>query len=200
MSIRLRLALTFAAAAALLFAIGGWLFAAALSAAQLRVIDSQLTAQLAQAARYLPGAGTSAPPVVVNPASGEYIVQIVDPAGRVSGASPEAGDAPLVTAAELNQARHAQIWVTQTVDEERTRVTAAPLTGHPGLVAVAAISLEAYDATQSQVARGLAIGGTAFVAIAGLGAYWLARAALSPVERLRRQVAAISGRGDVSGV
>jgi signal transduction histidine kinase len=200
MSIRLRLALTFAAAAALLFAIGGWLFAAALSAAQLRVIDSQLTAQLAQAARYLPSAGASAPPAVANPASGEYVVQIVDLAGRVSGASPEAGDAPLVTAAELNQARRAQIWVTQTVDEERTRVTAAPLTGHPGLVAVAAISLEAYDATQSQVARGLAIGGTAFVAIAGLGAYWLARAALSPVERLRRQVAAISGRGDVSAV
>ena len=148
MSIRLRLALTFAAAAALLFAIGGWLFAAALSAAQLRVIDSQLTAQLPQAARYLPGAGASAPQAVANPAAGEYIVQIVDSAGRVSGASPEAGDAPLVTAAELNQARHAQIWVTRTVDEERTRVTAAPMTSHPGLVASYASRATAATATR----------------------------------------------------
>jgi signal transduction histidine kinase len=86
--------------------------------------------------------------------------------------------------------------MTRVIDEEDTRITAAPLAGHPGWVAVAAVALEAYDATQSQVARGLAIGGTAFVAVAGLGAYWLARAALSPVERLRRQAAAISGRGD----
>ena len=60
-------------------------------------------------------------------------------------------------------------------------------------------SLETYDATQSQVARELAIGGVVFIAVAGLGAYWLARAALSPVERLRRQVAAISERGGRRG-
>lgn len=68
------------------------------------------------------------------------------------------------------------------------------MTGHPGWVAVAAISLETYDSTQSQVARGLAVGGAVFTVIAGAGAYWLARAALSPVERLRRQAAAISVR------
>ena len=42
----------------------------------------------------------------------------------------------------------------------------------------------------------LAVGGAVFVAVAGLGAYGLARAALSPVERLRQQVAAVSGRVD----
>ena len=68
------------------------------------------------------------------------------------------------------------------------------MTGHPGWVAVAAISLETYDSTQSQVMRGLAVGGAVFTVIAGAGAYWLARAALSPVERLRRQAAAISVR------
>ncbi len=56
------------------------------------------------------------------------------------------------------------------------------------------------EVTRTQVVRELAIGGTVFVAVAGLGAYWLARAALSPVERLRRQVAAISGRGEASTV
>ena len=37
--------------------------------------------------------------------------------------------------------------------------------------------------------RELTIGGVVFVAIAALGAYWLAPAAQSPVERLRQQIA-----------
>jgi two-component system OmpR family sensor kinase len=192
MPIRLRLALAFTAAAALLFAIGGWLFAAALSSAQLGVIDSQLSAQLAQAARYLPG---QAPVAAATASPGEYLLQVIGAAGQVHG-SPDAAAAPLLSPAELRQARLAQIRATRVIDEENTRLTAAPLAGHPGWVAVAAVGLEAYDATQSQVARGLAVGGAAFVAVVGLGAYWLARAALSPVERLRRQAAAISGRGD----
>jgi signal transduction histidine kinase len=192
MSIRLRLAAAFAVAAALLFAAGAWLFAGALSAAQLRVIDSQLTAQLSQAARYLPG---PAPAAAASSAPGEYLVQAIDSAGRVRG-SPDAGTVPLLSAGQLAQARQSQVWATRTVDEENTRVTAAPLPGHPSWVAVTAISLEAYDATQAQVARGLAIGGAAVTAVAGLGAYWLARAALSPVERLRRQAAGISERDE----
>jgi signal transduction histidine kinase len=190
-SIRLRLALAFAAAAAMVFAVGAWLFAAALSAAQLRVIDSQLTAQLARADRYLPGAAPSSAPA----APGEYLVQVIDASGRVHGNS-DAGTASLLTSAQLSHARRSEIWITAKADEEDARVTAGPLAGHPGWVAAVAVSLETYNATQSQVARGLAIGGGAFVAIAGLGAYWLARAALSPVERLRRQVAAISERDE----
>ena len=85
------------------------------------------------------------------------------------------------------------------MDEESARVAAAPLGGHPGWVAVAAESLETYESTQSEVARELAVGGIVFTAVAGLGAYGLARAALSPVERLRRQVAAVSERGAAVG-
>src|SRR5690242_1905636 len=174
MPIRLRLAAAFALAAAALFALGGWLFASGLSSAQLKTIDSQLTAQLAQAGRSQPAGGDP--------------MQVIDPAGRVRSASSDAGHVALVTASQLSQARQGQIFVTRTVDEDSTRIAAAPLAGHPGWVAVVAGSLETYDATQSQVARELAVGGAAFTAVAGLGAYWLARAALSPVERLRRQV------------
>lgn len=69
-----------------------------------------------------------------------------------------------------------------------------------GISASGGESQDVYEATLSQVARELAIGGVVFVAVAGLGAYWLARAALSPVERLRRQVAAVSGRDEESAV
>ena len=60
-----------------------------------------------------------------------------------------------------------------------------------GLSLTGGESQDVYEATQSQVVRELAIGGVVFVAIAALGAYWLARAALSPVERLQ----AAGGRG-----
>ena len=93
MSVRLRLALAFTAAAALLFAAGAWLFAAALSSAQLGVIDSQLTVQLAQAARYLPA---PAPAAAGSAAPGQYTVQAIGPAGQVRG-SPDACTAPLLT-------------------------------------------------------------------------------------------------------
>ena len=54
MSIRLRLAVVFAIAAAILFTLGSWLFAAKLSASLLGTIDAQLTAQLDRAGRYAP--------------------------------------------------------------------------------------------------------------------------------------------------
>jgi signal transduction histidine kinase len=194
-SIRLRLALGFAVAAAAVFTVGAWLFAATLSAAQLRVIDSQLTAQLATAGRYV--TGTAQPAVAAVP--GDYLVQVIDAAGQVAGRSPDAGTSPLLSPSQLEQARQSLVSVTVTAgneEAERLRVTGAPMTAHPGWVAVAATSLETYDTTQSQVMRGLAVGGVVVTIMAGAGAYWLARAALSPVERLRRQAAAISVRGD----
>ncbi len=205
MPIRLRLAVAFAVIAAAAFALGGWLFGSGLSSAQLSAIDSQLTAQLTQAARYLPSGSTARSPTATSPSAvspppGDYVVQVIDSSGHVRGASPDAGTVPLVTADQLRQARESRVSVTQTVDDESVRVAAAPLAGHQGWVAVAGQALETYESTQSQVARELAVGGAVFVAVAGLGAYGLARAALSPVERLRRQVAAVSASGERSSV
>ena len=192
MPIRLRLAVAFALAAAAIFALGAWLFISGLSSAQLSTIDSQLAVQLGQAGRYLVAGSQSAS--AAGPAPGEYLVQVIDAAGRVRGASPDTGTVPLLTAAELAQARHGQIWLNQAVDDENTRITAAPLAGRTGWTAVAGVSLESFESTMSQAERELAAAGAIFVVIACAGAYWLARAALSPVERLRRQVAALSAR------
>jgi hypothetical protein len=52
MPIRLRPAVLFAIAAAILFTLGSWLFVAKLSASLLGAIDAQLTAQLDRAGRY----------------------------------------------------------------------------------------------------------------------------------------------------
>jgi two-component system OmpR family sensor kinase len=194
MPIRLRLAIAFAVAAAAVFALGAWLFLRGLSSAQLSSIDSQLAVQLSQAGQYVNSVGSGS-----GAAPGEYLIQVIDPAGRVRGASPDTGTAPLLTAAELSQARHGQITLSQPVDDENTRIMAAPLAGRNGWTAVAGVSLESYEATMSQAERESAVAGAIFVVAACAGAYWLARAALSPVERLRRQAAALSARdGDAS--
>ena len=135
MPIRLRLAIAFAVVAAALYALGSWAFASGLSSAQLSLIDSQLTVQLTQAARYLPLGGAAGPataPSVSPP--GDYVIQLVDPGGHVRGASPDAGTVPLITADQLAQARQGRISVTNTADEEGMRIAAAPLAGpNPGM-------------------------------------------------------------------
>jgi two-component system, OmpR family, sensor kinase len=191
--IRLRMALVFALALAIAFALGGWLFLSQLSAATLRSTDSALAARLSQVGRDPEGETTpvaALPPG--GPAPGEYITQVVDGSGRVRRGSAHAGAAPLLTAAELSQARRHDVVLTRTVDDQPVRLLATHIPEQHGWVAIVGISLATSDGTLRQVAAGLLIGGTAFVILAGIGAYWLARAALTPVERLRREAAALS--------
>jgi len=199
MSIRLRLAVVFAVASAVLFALGGWLFVSRLSASLQGSIDSQLAVRLTQAARYLPSSG--APATGTNgPAPGEYVVQVVDSSGQLRGGSADAGTSSLLGAGDLQLARRGRLLVTVSAEGERERVLAAPLAGHPGWVAVAGVSLETKDATLRHVTQELLVAGVVLVLVAGFGAYGLARAALSPVERLRREVADLSEREDAPGV
>jgi signal transduction histidine kinase len=199
MSIRLRLALVFTVAAAAVFTLGSWLFVSALSSSLLSSIDAQLATRLSTASSYLPG-NARAQPVTGNPAPGEYIVQVIDPAGRVVGGSTDAGTTPALPAAQLARARQRSLTLTVADEDERERVMGAPLPGHPGWAAVAAVDLEAFDATIGHVTRNLIIAGVVFAGAAGLGSYALARAALSPVERLRREVASLSERDQAPGV
>ncbi len=200
MPVRLRLALLFAAALTVVYALGAWLLVSRLGAAVLHTMDTQLSAQVSQAARYLPPdeGGGPRPAATGGLATGTAVVQVIDSSGRVRGTSSGAESGPLLTGRELQQARRVRITVTQTAEDERERLVAGPLAGHPGWVAVAVASLGPADATLGDVTAGLVTGGAAFIMIASLGAYGLARAALSPVERLRREAAAISERDPAS--
>ncbi len=200
MSIRLRLAAVFAVGFSVLLALGGWLFVTALSSSLMNSVDAQLASQVAQAGQYLrsPRSATSAPAVSGNPP--EFTVQIIDRAGRVRAGSEEAGRRPIISPAEVRAARRGRVLVTRRLDDERERILAQPLPTRPGWVAVAGASLESTDSTISRVTTELAIGGSVFVIVAALGAYGLATAALRPVERLRREVAAIAERGAPSTV
>jgi signal transduction histidine kinase len=191
--IRLRMALVFALALAIAFALGGWLLITQLSAANLRTTDSALAARLSQVSRdpeRETGPVTAVSPD--GPAPGEYTIQVLDGSGRVRRASAHAGTAPLLTAAELSRARRHEIVLTRTINDQPVRLVAGALPEGDGWVGIVGVSLATSDDTLHQVIGGLLIGGTAFVILAGIGAYWLARAALAPVERLRREAAALS--------
>jgi signal transduction histidine kinase len=197
--IRIRLALVFALLVAVAFSLGSWLFVTELSSGLQGLLDSQLTAQLAQADRYLSSTAqpTEPPgpaPSAVGPAPGEYFFQVLDATGKLRGSSLDAGSVPLVSPPDLRHAREHQLFLTTSIEGEHARLTAAAIPSRPGWVAVAGASLGTFDRTLSDVFRELLIGGIVAVVVAGLGAYLLARAALAPVERLRREVAALSGR------
>jgi signal transduction histidine kinase len=192
-SIRLRVALVFALALAVAFALGSWLFISQLSAARLRATDAALAARVSQATRFSDDEERAKPAITNLPLiPGEYVFQIVDRAGRVKVSNM--GSRPLLTPAELAQARGGNIALTRTLGGEPERVVAGPLSSELGSVGIAGVSLEGNDSTLREVAVGLLIGGAVFVLAGGVGAYWLARAALAPVERLRREVAALSER------
>ena len=199
MPIRFRLALVFTAAAAVLFTLGSWLLISMLSSSLLSAIDAQLATRLSGAGQYLARPAGSAA-AASGTAPGDYIVQVLDPAGRVRGSSQDADEGQILPPASRRQAARHRLTITTAEEGERQRVMAGPLRGHRGWVAVAAVSLESYDGTISQVTRGLVIGGVVITLAAGLGAYRLARAALSPVERMRRQVAALSEHDEAPGV
>jgi two-component system, OmpR family, sensor kinase len=191
-SIRLRVAAVFTLALAVAFALGSWLLVSQLRGVVLRSVDSGLSIQLGQAGRLLASPSAAAPESPAALVPGDYLVQLIDPAGRVRHAGPEAGTAPLLTPRQLVAARYGRITVTATVDGDPERVMAQPLRGQPGWVAVAAVSLEGANGTVSALITRLAVGGSIFVVICGIGSYLLARAALAPAERLRREAAALS--------
>jgi hypothetical protein len=199
-TIRLRVAAVFTLALAAAFTLGSWLFLSQLRSVLLQSVNSGLALQLSQAGRLLPSGGPAGP-AQARPgrlAPGDYIVQLIDAAGRVRAMSEDAGRAPLLTPAEQQRAHRGQITVTKTIDDDPERLLAAPFPARPGWIAVAGVSLESTNETLSAAAIRLIVGGAGFVLIAGLGAYALARAALAPVERLRREAAALSER-DPSG-
>jgi signal transduction histidine kinase len=204
MSIRLRVAVVFTLALAAAFTLGGWLFVSQLSAAMLKSTDAALAARLSQASRYTADdEGGNLPPgfLTGQPGPGEYIVQVIDSSGRVIRSSQNAGKTPLLSGGELRQARNGEVLLTRNLNGKPERILAGPYAGeHGGGVAVAGVSLAPTRSTLRQITEGLLIGGAVFVAAAGFGAYWLARAALSPVERLRREVAALSERDTEASV
>lgn len=188
MPLRLRLALLFALATAVVIALGGVAFILQLRLSVDASLDPGLRSRVVAVADELGSEGGLPAPG----ATGE-IVQVSKLDGRIVTASPEAGTAPLLDPGQRQQALLGEVSFTATVNGDRSRVLATTIVAATGRVlVVVGTGTDVSDAAVDRAESALLIGGPPAVLLAGLGAWVLSGAMLRPVERMRRQAAEIS--------
>jgi two-component system OmpR family sensor kinase len=187
--LRVRLALLFAGCAACAIAVAGVAFVFLLRAGVDASLDPGLRARVRAVADELSsGDGFRAGPA-------DQLLQIRAADGTVLAASPRAAGLTLLDAAQRRRAAAGEVSFVGTVAGDRTRVLATTMRigGRPLLVVVGT-GTDVSDAAVARARAALLLGGPPAVALVGAGAWLLAGAALRPVERLRREAAAISDR------
>jgi two-component system OmpR family sensor kinase len=127
----------------------------------------------------------------VHPTPTMYLSQVLTTSGTVVSESGTPPGTLLADRALRRRAEQGSVSVDATVDGRRLRLLAGPVATDPGRIAVVGASLETLDTTLAEARRLLTVGALALVAASGLAAYFLARAALGPVERMRRHVASL---------
>jgi two-component system OmpR family sensor kinase len=165
---------------------------------QVDALDRGLVSQADTLARQLRSAPTvdlGAPGRSGVVATGEVVVQVLGVDGEVVDSTEEAGPRSVVDADTLAGAARGREFTDVELDREREpfRVIGRALTtGNEARVLVVGVSLEETEASVERVEERLLVGGTAAVFVAIVGGWLLAGAALRPVERMRREAAAIS--------
>lgn len=202
MPIRIRLALGFALAAFAIFGVSGVLFERSFRHGVEQSLDPGLRAQADALSRALHESGGDAlglselgPTAVVR--TRELVAQVLDANGRLVESTREAGTRRVLTGDEARRARRSTVTTDEGLgrEEEPFRILARPISTPAGTrIVVVGTSLEPANEAVDRVHDALLFGGIAVVLVAGVGAWVLAGAALRPVERMRRQAAAISER------
>lgn len=211
MSLRIRLSLVALLATAVVFAAGSILFSNLLSSNLVDTLDANLAAQASQASQTIPEPGgqenfqdVGGAPVGASSPHGpgvpsEYLVQVLAPGGRLAQASQAAGDLTLLTPAEVRQAARSTLRLTVTRAGGQLRLLAIPVADQRGWVVVVGASLATIEETLHNVDLALVVAGIVGVLLVAIAAYLLARAALSPVEAMRREVEALAAEQRPSG-
>jgi two-component system, OmpR family, sensor kinase len=122
------------------------------------------------------------------PDQGDNFVQVLDDAGRVLGATAGHANPPLLTATEIRASESSPQLIGR---GNRYRLYALPAQSGKRIV-VAGVSLATRDAALDKLDDSLWIGVPPALVLASIAAYFLAAAALAPVERMRRRAAMIS--------
>jgi two-component system OmpR family sensor kinase len=194
--IRLRLTLVFAVAVALVLAGAGWLVYAQVASDLKGSLDQQLRSRAQDVSALVRRDGSLQSTGGALVERGESFAELLGPNGTVLDATDPIGGAPLLTRAQLSRAR------TQTVFadrhsvpglNERARMLALPVRrGSQRLVLVVGTTKENTTETLQSVLNAFLIGGPLALVLASLAGYVLARAALRPIEAMRRRAADIS--------
>jgi signal transduction histidine kinase len=188
--IRIRLTLGFVAAFAVMLAAGGLLLYARFEAGLNDGIDQSLHAQLAEVTALTRQADTGLRQGGIAP-RGDTVAQVLAPSGAVVDWTPGLGTTPILTRRQLRGL---------TGTPQRFEVAALPAFGGPArllaatvpaqdgrLVIVVGAPLTDRNGALGSLRTELLVGGPLALFVVGVAGYLLARAALAPVERLRRE-------------
>lgn len=190
--IRIRLALVFSVAMALVLAGAGWFAYARVGADLSRGLDQQLRGRaqdLTALVRRGGSLGTTDGSLVER---GESFAQLLTRDGRVVDATPPLGRTALLRPEELARARQRALFVDRPRVpglDEPARMLAVPL---PRFVLIAGATRENRAETLNSLRDAFLIGGPLALLLASLAGYVLAGAALRPIEAMRRRAAAVS--------
>ncbi len=188
MPLRLRLALLFALVTAALVAVAGIVFVLQLRVSVDASLDPGLRARVAAITDELSSEDQLPPP---GPTDG--MIQVSSPDGQILVSSADAGTGSVLDPAQRAAATAGEVSFTMTVNGDRSRVLATTVTGVRGRsLVVVGTGTDVSDAAVERATSALLAGGPPAVLLAGVGAWLLAGATLRPVERMRRQAAAIS--------
>jgi signal transduction histidine kinase len=190
--LRIRLALVFAAAMALVLSGAGWFVYARVASDLSSALDQQLRGRAQDLSALIRRGGslraTSGPLVE----QGESFAELVSVDGRVLDATDPIGRQPLLTAVELARARRGPVFLNRSSApglDEPARMLAVPIDRN---VLVAGATRENRAEILRSLRTAFLIGGPLALVLASLGGYILAGAALRPIEAMRRRAAEIS--------
>ncbi|HEX2703846.1 MAG TPA: ATP-binding protein [Solirubrobacteraceae bacterium] len=187
-SLRLRLTLAFAGAAAVLLGSLALALYVSFESGLDGGIDRSLHASVAALTSFARQAEPDLAHLRLAGAGGSgSAAQILDSRGGVLDSAPGLGHAALLTQSQLSAALHAP------VHAGGRALLASRLKGSDGDVLVVGVLLGQRNHALTVLGDLLFIGGPIMLLLACAAAYWLAARALAPVERMRRRAAEISG-------
>jgi signal transduction histidine kinase len=186
--LRIRLALLFAVGTAVVLTLAGVLFYLQLRSSLEASLDASLQARADALVTRLAGTDSPASRVL---AGDSAIAQLLDGRGQVRAASPAAGGNALLGGAGLAATRGGAVLETRIVNQGRLRLWVVPVNSDgPAVLAVGA-STDIIDGAEDRIRNVMLLATAPMVLLSGLAAWGLSGAALRPVERMRRQAAAM---------
>ena len=190
--LRVRLALLFSLAMALVLAGVGWFAYARIGSDLSHNLDQELRGRAQDLTALVRHGGSLRSTDGRLLESGESFAQLVAATGRVADATPPLGRQSLLDGEQLARARHGALFVDRPSVpglDEPARMLAVPLGRR---VLVAGATRENRAETLGSVRDAFLIGGPIALLLASLGGYALAGAALRPIEAMRDRAAEIS--------
>jgi heavy metal sensor kinase len=193
--IRVRLALYFALAMAVVLAAAGWFAYARVSSDLANALDQDLRARGQDLSALVASGGSVSSTQGALIENGESFSEVVDAQGRVLDATRPIGRS-LLTSAELEAARSRPLFTDRPsvpgLDEPARMLALPAVWDGQKVVLVVGATKENRAETLGSLRTAFLIGGPIALLLAGLGGYLLAGAALRPIESMRKRAADIS--------